>query len=152
MKKKKAADVMTEDVITVSPEMKIKEVSKLFTEKGISGAPVLEDDKLIGIVSGGDLIVKNENVKFPNYVYFLDSVFYLDSFKEFEKDFKKILEMKVADVMTTDIITVTPDDSIETVANLFIDKEIKRVPVTKDKQLVGIITRADIIRYMSEDE
>ncbi|WP_408955558.1 CBS domain-containing protein [Natroniella sp. ANB-PHB2] len=147
----KAADIMTEDVIVVSPQMTIKEVSKLFTEEGISGAPVIEGDQLIGIVSGGDLIVKNERVKFPNYLYFLDSVFYLDSFKEFEDDFKKIVKMKIEDVMTTDIITVEPDDSLETVANLFVDRGIKRVPVIKGEQLVGIITRADLIRYLSQD-
>nr|WP_282706833.1 CBS domain-containing protein [Natroniella acetigena] len=142
---------MTEDLIVVSPQMTIKEASKLFIEEGISGAPVIEDDELIGIVSGGDLIVKKQKVKFPNYVYFLDSVFYLDSFKEFEDGFKKVVKMKIEDVMTTDVITVEPDDSIEIVADLFVNKGIKRVLVTKGEQLIGIITRTDIIRYLSQD-
>ena len=147
----KAKDIMTKDVVTVTPGATVKEVAKLLTDENISGAPVMEDGELVGIVSEGDVIAQDKKLHFPNYIYFLDSIFYLDSLKEFEQDLKKRVAVKVKDLMTEEVITVAPDTEIEKVATILTEEDINRVPVIdEDGQLVGIITRADIVRYMSE--
>ncbi|GAB6099923.1 CBS domain-containing protein [Halanaerocella petrolearia] len=147
----KANEIMTEDVITISPETTVKEVAKLLTDNNISGLPVVEDRGLVGIISEGDLIVKDKKLDFPDYIYFLDSIFYLDSLEDFEQDLKKMVGVKVADLMTEDIITVGSDADVEDIATIFVEEEINRVPVVEDGELVGIVTRADIVRYMSQE-
>ena len=146
----KASEIMTDEVISVSPENTVKEVAKVLTENKISGVPVTEEGQLVGIVSEADLIARDKKLHFPNYVYFIDSIFYLESFEKFEKDFKKMVGVKVEDIMTTDVITVDPDTSVEEIATILTDDEINRVPVVKDGELVGIVSRGDIVRYMSE--
>lgn len=148
---KKAKDIMTTNVITVEPEMTVKEVSKLLSEHQISGAPVMEDGEIIGIISDGDLINQGRKIEFPNYVYLLDSILYLESFKKFETNLKKMIGAKVRDVMTKDVITVDPETTVDDVATILAEEDIKRVPVTKDKELVGVISRGDIVAYLGED-
>ncbi|WP_018249300.1 CBS domain-containing protein [Orenia marismortui] len=145
-----AKEIMTKEVITVTPEQTVKEVAKVLTDNKISGVPVLEDGEVVGIVSEGDLIVRDKKLNFPNYVYFLDSVFYLESFEKFEKDFKKMVGVKVKDIMTTDLITVSPDTSVEDIATILTEDEVNRVPVIQDAKLIGIVSRGDIVRYISE--
>ncbi|GAB6138783.1 CBS domain-containing protein [Halanaerobaculum tunisiense] len=146
----KATEIMTEDVITVSPNTTVKEVAHILTDNNISGVPVVEEGEMIGIVSEGDLIVQDKKLHFPNYVYFLDSIFYLDSLKEFEQDLKKMVAAEVKDLMTEDIITIAPETEVENIATILAEDEINRLPVVDDGQLIGIVTRADIVRYMSQ--
>jgi CBS domain-containing protein len=147
----KAADIMTKDVITVTPDNTVKEVAKILTDKRVSGAPVVEDGELVGVISEGDIIVQDKKLHFPDYIYFLDSIFYLDSLKEFEQDLKKRVAVEVKDLMTKDVITVAPEAEVEDVATILTEEDINRVPVVdEDNKLVGIITRADIVRYISQ--
>ncbi len=148
---KKAKDIMTTEVITVNPDMTVKEVSKLLSEHQISGAPVMKNDEIIGIISDGDLINQGRKIEFPNYVYLLDSILYLESFNKFETNLKKMIGAKVKDIMTKEVITVSPTTNIEDVATILAEEDIKRVPVTNDKELVGIISRGDIVTYLGED-
>ncbi len=143
-------EIMTKDVITVTPDMTVKEVAKVLADNKISGVPVLDDGKLVGIVSEGDLIVKDKKLRFPNYVYFLDSIFYLESYEKFEKEFKRKVGVKVEDIMTDDVLTVGPDASIEDVATVLTEEDVNRVPVVEGDKLIGIVSRGDIVRYMSE--
>ncbi len=147
----KAKDIMTKDVVTVTPEATVKEVAKILTEENISGAPVVEEGELVGIVSEGDVIAQDKKLHFPNYIYFLDSIFYLDSLKEFEQDLKKRVAVEVKDLMTADVITVAPETEVEDVATILTEEDINRVPVVDDGELVGIITRSDIVSYMSKE-
>ena len=146
-----AKEIMTEDVITVSPEATVKEVAKILTENSISGLPVEEDGKLVGVVSEGDLIVQDKELHFPNYIYFLDSIFYLESLDKFEKDFKKMVGVKVKDIMTEDVITVNREADIKKIATILVDKGINRLPVVEDGKLVGIVSRGDIVKHISEE-
>ncbi|WP_027339460.1 CBS domain-containing protein [Halonatronum saccharophilum] len=143
-------EIMTKDVITVTPDMTVKEVAKVLADNKISGVPVLEGDKLVGIVSEGDLIVRDKKLRFPNYVYFLDSIFYLESYEKFEKDFKKMIGVKVGDIMTEDVLSVGPKASVEDVATVLTEEGVNRVPVVEDDKVIGIVSRGDIVKYMSE--
>ena len=146
-----AKEIMTTEVITVGPEETVKEAAKILSENKISGLPVLDDEgRLIGVVTEQDLIVRNKKFDFPEYIYFLDSIIYLESFNSFEEDFKKMIATTVEEVMSDDVISVDPETPIEEIATLMSIENINRVPVVKDDQLVGIISRADIVRVMAE--
>ncbi|MCK8824121.1 CBS domain-containing protein [Fuchsiella alkaliacetigena] len=146
-----AKEIMTTEVITVGAEETVKEAAKILSENKISGLPVLDDEgQLIGIITEQDLIVRNKKLNFPEYIYFLDSIIYLESFNSFEEDFKKMVGTKVKEVMSEDVISVDPETPIEEIATLMSVENINRVPVVKGNELVGIISRADIVRVMAE--
>jgi CBS domain-containing protein len=145
----KAKDIMSKDVIVVSEEDTVKQVAKLFVERKIGGAPVMRDEKIVGIVSEDDLIMQDVKLHFPTFIQFLDSFIYLQSMKRFEETLRKAVGARIKDVMSTEIVTAGEEDSIEDIATLMAEKRINRVPIVRDGKLVGMVTKGDIVRAIS---
>lgn len=146
-----AGDVMTEDVIVIEPDASVEEAAKILSEHNISGLPVVEDGKLMGIVSEKDLIVKDKKLHFPDYINLLGGYIYLESHKKFEKEFKKFIAVKVKELMTEDVTTIAPETPVDEIASLMVEKDINRLPVVEDERLVGIVTRADLVKDLAEN-
>jgi CBS domain-containing protein len=143
------ADVMVTDVVTVSPEMGVKELAELLRDKGIGGAPVVnEKGELMGIVTEGDLMSLDADLHFPHYIQFLDSVIYLESTKKFEERLKKAVAATVRDIMTPDVHTVRPDDLVRKAATLMADHGFDRVPVEEGGKIVGIVGRHEVLKAL----
>jgi CBS domain-containing protein len=147
----RAMDVMTTNVITVGPDASVQEVAKTLSERGISGVPVVDaDNRLVGIVSEGDLLHRVEmgTERRPDRTrrrrsWWLDTI---ASDEELARDYVKSHGRTAKDVMTPEVISVSDTTELSEIATLLETKRIKRVPVVKDGQLVGIISRAaDII-------
>jgi CBS domain-containing protein len=116
-----AKDIMTRDIITVSPTMTIKSLAMTLIKNQISGAPVAgKNGKIVGVVSEADIVAKKG------------------------KDVKAI--------MTKKIISVAEDTAVEEIARLMTTQKIKRVPVMRDDQVVGIVSRADIVSAIARGE
>jgi len=147
---KKARDIMTRDIITISPETTVEEAARILTENKISGLPVVKDEKLLGIISEQDLIMKDKKLAFPDYINILGGIIYLGNIKKFEEEFKKYLSVTVEGLMSTKLITVEPDTPVEEIATLMIDRNVNRLPVVEEGRLLGIVTRADLIRKMAK--
>ena len=145
-----AKDIMTEDVITISKDASIDQLSELLVKNKISGVPVLDENKkLVGIVTEADIIIKDSDLQFPRYFKLLDAIIYLDSLNKFRNNLKKHLAVKVEEIMTTKVRTVSPDTSLSEVANIMLDRRINRLPVLdQNGRITGIVTRADIVRSM----
>lgn len=151
MVQKLAKDIMQTEVITLRAEDGVKEAAKILSENNISGAPVVDaQGQVIGIVTDTDLIMQDAKIHFPTYLHLLDGFIYLGSFKKFEENLKKAVGAKVEDVMTRDVLSVSETDSIEDVATIMVDKKVDRLPVLKSNKLLGIITKADIVRSISK--
>ncbi|MBU0729445.1 MAG: CBS domain-containing protein, partial [Proteobacteria bacterium] len=87
----KARDIMTKDVITVSPDMPVDKLASILFENGISGVPVVDEDgKLLSIVTENDLIDQTKKVHIPTVLTILDSFIYLENPGKFEKEIKKM--------------------------------------------------------------
>jgi CBS domain-containing protein len=153
MHRVKVGEAMTPDPITIHPEMEVTEVAKVMVDNNIGGLPVVDHNgKLIGMVTESDLIVQDTDVEFPSFVSFLAGyVFVPGSLHRFEEKFKKAVAATARQMMTTDVVTVDADDSVEDVATMMSKKKLKRFPVMKDGALVGIITTADIVKLISRD-
>ncbi|TVQ44859.1 MAG: CBS domain-containing protein [Gloeocapsa sp. DLM2.Bin57] len=145
------AEVMTRDPITVTRETSLTEAIKIIAEKRISGLPVVDDNgKLVGVISETDLMWKETGIEPPPYVMFLDSVIYLENPARYEKEVHKALGQTVGEVMTAKAISIDPQSSVKDAARLMHDKHVRRLPVVNEAaQVVGIITRGDIVRSMA---
>ncbi len=143
----RAMDIMTTDVITVDPEMTVQALAALLAERGISGAPVVgPDGRLAGVVSEGDLLHRAEIGTARRHRVRRRS-WWLDHFaSEAARDYVKAHGRTVRDIMTQEVVTVSEDAELADVAELLEAKRVKRVPVMRDNKVVGIITRANIVR------
>jgi CBS domain-containing protein len=146
----RAMDVMTTDVITVDPETTVQAMATLLAERGISGAPVVDaNGRLVGIVSEGDLLHRAEIGTARRHRERRRS-WWLDHFaSELARDYVKSHGRTVKDIMTRDVVTVTEDTELGDVAALLEAKRIKRVPVTRDGKVIGIISRANLVRALA---
>ena len=115
----RARDIMTKELITVSPKTEITKAAKILLEKGINGIPVVDSGRLVGILCQSDLIAQQKKLPIPSVFTLLDGFIPLRSAKHFEKAFKKIAATTVADSMTPDPVTVQPETSIEEIASSY---------------------------------
>lgn len=152
-------DVMKEEVITVSPDDTIGETAKKLAENNISGAPVVYNEKVIGVISESDILrtlqknlIEKEVVIEPTPLgIFISQIKEKEKYDEVSKIFSEIEEITVYDVMSKDAITVGRKDTVKKASSLMIEKRINRIPVVEEGRLVGIITRGDIIKGLAEE-
>jgi CBS domain-containing protein len=145
----KAKDIMTRDVVTVKPDTNIEELARIFIEKKISGAPVVDDNgELIGIVTENDLISQNKRLHIPTVVRLFDAFIMLESPSKIEKEIKKMAAVTVADIFVRDVITVTEETPVEDIATIMSEKKVHLIPVVEGKKVCGIIGKMDLIKGM----
>ncbi|MFV0438500.1 MAG: CBS domain-containing protein [Desulfopila sp.] len=144
---KTAADIMTREVITVSPSTSVKALARVLTEHNISGVPVVDEHgAVIGVVTESDLIYQNKKIHIPTVVSILDAVFYLERPDSVEKEIHKIAGSTVADIYNTEITTVALDTTVDELATIMSEQSVHTLPVLDEGKLVGIIGKKDIIR------
>jgi len=144
-----AFDIMTRDVVSVTPETSIRELAELMTLHRIGSVPVVDDKgALIGIVTESDLIEQDKNFHIPTVISLFDWVIYLESEKKFEKELKRMTGQTVGDIYTKEVVTVEPKTSVSEIADIMCDKKIHSLPVVDGEKLVGIVSRIDLIRSM----
>jgi CBS domain-containing protein len=142
-------DIMTKDVITVLPEMEVAEAARLLLEKGFNGVPVVDETgKLVGLLCQSDLVAQQKKFPIPSLFTLMDGVISFTSMKHIEKEVQKITAMTVADAMTPDPTTVTPDTSIEELGSIMVDKNFHTLPVVDEGELVGIVGKEDVLRTL----
>lgn len=147
----RVSDIMSTEVVTVGIDATIEEVAKLLTEKNISGAPVVDHaNRVVGMVTHKDLLYKDMEPRFPAAVELLGGFIYLQGVHKYNEELRKLAATKVEDIMTREVITVSESTEIEDVARLMIDKAINRVPVLREDKLVGIVSRADVVKYIAK--
>ncbi len=143
----KASAVMVSNVITVSPEATVQDVAELLLQHRISAVPVVgADGKMLGIVSEGDLINRTETQTSHRKSWWLDALASKDTLAA---DYIKSHSRKVADVMTRNVITASPDTPVANIAALLEKNGIKRVPIVVDGRLVGIVSRANLLQGLA---
>ena len=142
-----AIDVMTSEVISVDENATVTAVARLLAERGISAVPVVDkDNQVIGMVSEGDLLHRAETGTERRQAWWLDM---MASTNKLAGDYIKSHSGKVNDVMTRDVVSVTETTPVADIALLLETNRIKRVPVVRDGKLVGIVSRANLVRALA---
>jgi CBS-domain-containing membrane protein len=143
----RAADVMTSEVITVGEDASVQEAARSMAEHGISAVPVVDREKrVVGMVSEGDLLHRAETGTERRRSWWLEMV---ASTNQLAGEYVKSHSTSVKDVMTRDVISVTEETPVADIAILLEANRIKRVPVLRDGRLVGIVSRANLVRTLA---
>ena len=141
----RVGDVMETDWPTLGPESTVEEAIKLFAEERISGAPVIVDGQLVGIITEGDLIFQDADVKAPGFLDILGGIVPLGDTDEYRREALKSAGVTVGEVMTDDPVTVAPEATLAETATTMAERRKKILPVIDGGRLVGVITRMDIL-------
>jgi CBS domain-containing protein len=141
-------DVMTTDVVTVRPDTPLKVVAQQLVERGISGMPVVDDDdQVVGVISEADLLAKEERAT-PRRAGL--RAWLLDEPDARERQKR---EARVAgEAMTTPAITIAPFQSVAGAAAQMLERGVNRLPVVRNGRLVGIVSRADLVRAFARPD
>jgi len=153
----KVKDVMTTQVVTVSPGATVRDAAALLAKKGISGAPVLDGGRVVGIFSESDILRSIKTTKKDLHLVY-PSVSPLGIAFQEEVTQREIIEAygevgtkPVRDVMTTAVVTVDPEMSLNDAVVKMIERQINRLPVVDKGVLVGIVTRGDVLKGLAKD-
>ncbi|GAB6035513.1 CBS domain-containing protein [Fundidesulfovibrio butyratiphilus] len=146
----KAKDIMTTEVITLTPETQISQAAKLLLEKRINGCPVVDaSGKVVGILCQSDLVAQQKRLSLPSVFTLLDGILPFSSMGDLDKEMGKIAAITVDHAMSEKPVTVGPDDTLEDVATLMVERGFHTLPVVKDDKLVGVIGLEDVLRTVA---
>jgi CBS domain-containing protein len=133
------SEIMTRTPKTVTPETKLLEVVSLMCLFRFSGLPVVENDKLVGIIAEKDVLHR----MFPTLEEIMDGISSPD-YAKMMSQYKDVVNLKVSDLMTPSVITVSPDMHILRAATIMVRHKFRRIPVADGGQLVGMLSLGDI--------
>ena len=154
----KVREVMSKDVATLAPDTLVKDAATMLAKRDVSGMPVVDSGRIVGIFSEADVLrslkmtKKDMRLIFPSVsslgIAFQEEV----TQREILEAYEEIGNMPVRDVMTKDVVTVGPDIPLNEAIVKMVQRGIHRLPVVDKSSLVGILTRGDIIRGLARDE
>ena len=147
-----ARDIMTTEVITVSPQTTVLDLARLLAEHKINGAPVVDDNgRLVGVVTQSNLIDRVKKFELPHVVTILDAHFYLELPGTFKKNLEKLVGNLVSDIMAAPPVTITADVQVDEIASIMARRKVHTLPVLDGNKLIGIIGKIDIIRALGQE-
>lgn len=147
-------EIMNKYPITVGKDEQITNVAKLMVKHNLTAIAVVdEENKLIGIVSEGDLLYKKVRPHAPHYINILGANIYYGGIGEYDGQFKKLLATEVAEIMSTEVITAYADAEVEVTVSAMVEKHLKNLPVVDDAyHLIGMVSRHDIMKLIAEEQ
>ena len=147
----KVREIMTSDVITVRRDTPVNDIAELMSERDISGVPVVdESNHVVGIITELDMIVRNTRLELPAFIQILDLArIPLERPGHYRDRLRHMLGTQAADIMTENVVTVSPDAQVEDLAEVMVKRRLNPVPIVEHGVLVGIVSRADLIRMMA---
>ena len=137
----KLNDIMTRDLVTATPDMTIRDAMELLSERHLSGAPVLDGGKIVGIFSASDILELLADLNDTNPSL---------TFRRRKGRTSPLEDVTVDEVMTRKVHSLPPDAAVEEAAMLMVEKQIHRVLVVEEDVLVGIVSTSDVAKAVAE--
>jgi CBS domain-containing protein len=149
----KVRDLMTTQVLVAREDTPVHEVAAMMVDRAVSGIPVLDGDgKVVGLVTERDLVARSTRIDPPAFLPVLDARIPLETPGHYRRRLQHIVGTRAADAMSDEVTTIGPDEEVEDLAALMMQPGANPVPVVDLGLLVGIVSRADIIRMMVRPE
>lgn len=142
----KVRDLMTKSVVSVAPEASLRQAAELLVEHGVSGLPVTVDTKVVGVLSEGDIVARASGSADRGGLGLLAWLFDPDP------ALTKATASTVGEAMSSPAVTIAPTRPVHEAARRMIAEGVNRLPVVERDELVGILTRADIVRAFTRDD
>lgn len=145
------ADIMTREVVSITPETSVREIIDLIHEHHVTTLPVLDQGKLVGVVAESDLLVRDAPLHVPAYISFLGSLIPLRGLQTLEEELRKLAGNRARDVMTSPVITVRDTDPTSAAAAIMTEQRLLSLPVVDARgHMVGIVSQGDIVRSLAK--
>ena len=144
-----AKDIMSVNVVSVSPETSIAEASRLMLEHRFNGLPVVDaQGTLLGILCQSDLIVQHKKFKVPSFFFLLDGFIPLQSPHKTEEQLERMAAATVGQAMTRNPRVIAPDTPLRDIADLMVDDKYHTLPVVEQGRLVGVVGKEDVLKTL----
>lgn len=144
------ADIMTREVVSVKGSTTVREMAEIFDKMGFGSLPMVDEQgNLTGIVTASDLIEQGRPLHIPTVISLFDWVIPLESEHSLEKDLKRISAQTAAELASTEVVTITPEEPVSRAAEIMSSRKLHAIPVVEGKKVVGMVSRIDIIRAMN---
>lgn len=144
-------DVMSRSVVSAHPDTPLKAAARMMVERGISGVPVVDDmGCVVGVLSEADFVIKQRGA---GSIRHRPLARFIGDSPEAELEYAKVVAERVGTAMTSPAIVIEAETDLHDAAVIMVDRSINRLPVVEDGKLVGIVTRADIMKaYLRSDD
>lgn len=140
-------------MVSVHHDADVESLLRLMRDHKLPGVPVTDDSgRVVGIVTESDLVIRDEDadLRLPHHIDLFGGVIFLEPIKHYEDRLKRAFAATVADMMTADPITVSPEDSIRDAARIIAERRHNRLPVVDgDGRLLGVVTRVDVLEALT---
>jgi CBS-domain-containing membrane protein len=148
----KVREIMTADVAVAHLRTPVNEIARRMDERDVSGIPVVDEERrVLGLVTDLDLIARNTRLDPPLFFQLLDARIPLETPGHYLRKLRHMLGTEAGDVMSEDVVTIGPDEEAEALAALFLKSRANPIPVVENGHLVGIVSRADLLRLMARE-
>ena len=138
---------------TVSVDDSVATVARLMAEHRLSGLPVFEDDRLVGIITEADLITREATPDLPTIVPYFDAVFVADAGADFGEEIRRIVATTAGQLMTSPVFSLRDTATLTDVATFFLDRDVNQAPVVDASgELIGFVSRTDLIPVIAKLE
>lgn len=142
---RKVRDVMVEPV-EVSPRSSVKELSRILLERQIDGVCVVDEGRLVGVVTSMDLVMRDMPVHLPTVITIMDLVVQLPMGPGDREELRKVLATTVGELMSRKVISIGPDAPVSQAAERMVDKHLTVLPVVESGRLLGVVTKQSLLR------
>lgn len=150
-------EVMSSPVLSIPPETLVKDAAAMLAERNVSGVPVVDGERVVGVFSEIDVLRSIKTTKkdlrlvFPSIsslgIAFQEEV----TQREILEAYEEVGNTPVKEIMSREVVTVNPDITLSEAILMMVERRIQRLPVVEGNRLVGIITRGDIIRGLARE-
>jgi CBS domain-containing protein len=147
-------DVMQRDPVTIAPDADLETLLRVMREHELHGLPVVKGERLIGIVTENDLVLRSDDssVHLPHYFELFGGVVFLEPLQHLEERLRKAFGNSVSDMMTVNVETISPHASVHEAARKISRSGHNRLPVVEDGRLVGVVTRVDALEALTRED
>ena len=146
-----AADIMTANPVTVTPGTTLRDAAKLLLDGHFNGLPVVEGDKLVGMLTQSDIISMDKKVKSPGFFLMLGGYIPVQIPGQLSRDLQRMAATTVGEIMSPEPFTITPQTTTEEIADIIVEKRYYSLPVVENGKLVGIVGMEDMIKRLAAD-
>ena len=145
----KVHELMTTQILTARPETPVYEVAAMMVDRAISGVPVLDEaGTVVGLITERELVLRSTRIEPPAFLPVLDARIPLETPSHYRRRLQHIVGTRAGDAMSEEFETIGPGAQVEDLAALMTRPGVNPVPVVENGRLVGIVSRADIVRMM----